>query len=483
MEHHQIVDRTDSAANWILAKRWLKDCIDNHHKCNTQHAGVEYPTRLIQVYIEGGDRRARLCVTANCLPTGPYIALSHRWGNAEHVPRLTSHNIHQRLTGLDLSSLPKTFVDAIDTARNLNVEWLWIDSLCIIQDSPFDWQQESRVMGRIYEKAMLTISALDAADSAEGLFFHRDKDLSDLPRLRQLFSYPRRDLEVFVPVDCHFWDPVSTGVLARRAWCLQERLLSRRVLHFGKQQLYWECLCQAACEMFPKGVPEFCFQREKRTYEILVKHVDHLIAAENSLPYHHKSTDIQLDTEQAPSHYVSTDVGMAIGQSPTWVLYKTWRRIVESYCRCELTEMSDKLVAVAGLAQRMQSMLGDSYLAGLWRQNILSELLWYVESPSFKNFRPQPYRAPSWSWASMEGPITYSGDKTCVSLASLLEAKVTPSDPNNFFGQIESGFLRVRGNDALVPFSFQQSYQSYHTFIHNLPWMTESSIMASKEAP
>ncbi|PSS18829.1 hypothetical protein M430DRAFT_101556, partial [Amorphotheca resinae ATCC 22711] len=171
------------------------------------------PTRVIDVDIQNGSNEVRLFHP----PKGynfPYVALSHCWGTSK-VPiscKTTRGNILNHQKQILTSNLPSTFQDAVYIARKLNIRYLWIDSLCIIQDDADDWEIESAKMASIYQNAYLTIAATASASSQDSLLN---------PRL------PATSLR--------------KSPLLRRAWAFQEMILSPRVLHFAEDQLYWQC--------------------------------------------------------------------------------------------------------------------------------------------------------------------------------------------------------------------------------------------------
>jgi hypothetical protein len=181
---------------------------------------------------------------------GKYIALSHCWGNlpVEDKKRFctTRENIDHRQRGFSISDLPKTFQDAIEVTRELRVPYLWIDSICIIQYDSDDWEQESRRMERVFSSAYCTIAATSAPDSNAGFL---ERNVSSEYALVQDASGRR----VYVCGDMDdFEDDVEKAQLNTRAWVMQERVLSRRTIHFTANQTYWECGEGVYCENFTR---------------------------------------------------------------------------------------------------------------------------------------------------------------------------------------------------------------------------------------
>lgn len=166
---------------------------------------------------------------------------------------------------------------------------------------------------------------------------------------------------------------VSRSLINSRAWVLQERLLSPRVIHFGPQQLFWECCTKDAAEIYPDGVPSQIYNRRRRI---------------NNL---------------APNCLVGVETG-----SDRKAAYKSRARIVEAFTACSLTCPNDRLVALSGIAKALRSILDHEYIAGMWCRYLDHELLWVVRldlGPDAPEAPDIPYRAPSGSWAAVDGPV------------------------------------------------------------------------------
>jgi len=185
----------------LLYREWLRRCNRCHKHIDSYIAML--PTRVIDVGDNDNSECVRLRIT-NGKARGRYISLSHRW--QKDTPTTTTTNLNDRRKAIKLNDLPKTFQDVIRITRRLGVRYLWIDSLCIIQDSSLDWSVESRKMGRLYASAYCTIAA--QCVSKTGGSFEQD---------------------------------VENGELSHRGWILQERALSRRTIHLAGEQTYWEC--------------------------------------------------------------------------------------------------------------------------------------------------------------------------------------------------------------------------------------------------
>jgi Heterokaryon incompatibility protein (HET) len=245
-----------------LSSRWLDECQFNHNKCRGAPRDDKFlPTRLIDVGEPGKNVEPLLYVpdgNEKC-PAEHYMTLSHCWGPkeiAEKVPRLLLANLKDRMTQIVTSDLPATFQHAIAITRKLGIRYLWIDSLCIIQDSDeqSDWLRESARMGDVYANSYCNIAATAAKDGTMGCFSERNPILVNPLRIE--VSWSGLTAGTYCAIDGDMWDrEVDCAPLNQRAWVFQERFLTPRNLSFGARRLFWECQERRACETFPTGLP------------------------------------------------------------------------------------------------------------------------------------------------------------------------------------------------------------------------------------
>jgi len=333
-----------------------------------------------------------------------YLALSHRWGNSDRLDqtKTVKGNYKQNLQAIPISSLPLTFQHAIQITREFDCRYIWIDSLCIIQDSREDWFAESQLMDNIYQRADITLAAIDATSAESGCYSDRD-GLSIRPCRVKIYRPPEEfDTYFGIPGDMFAFPTVRFDVnrsnyrrfasLDGRGWCLQERVLSTRVLSYGRDGLYWECGMTDASEIAPEGI-EPDSRSTGNEYMRVLKQLT--IGADNSGRH------------------------MSDFKDP----HRAWHLLVEDYSRRRLTQDADKLIAMAGVVKSLSGPKGDVCRAGVWEKYIWRDLMWLVVQPTtlLKRFITSggimpPYGplgrrldssvAPTWSWASVEGSIS-----------------------------------------------------------------------------
>ncbi|RBR23746.1 uncharacterized protein FIESC28_03451 [Fusarium coffeatum] len=345
---------------------WLQHCQHSHSQCNSHNPSMQLwrPTRLLDVHTEE-YLNWRLCVTSkDTIPSSPisYLTLSYRWSPTPQI-RLLSSNLEKLRQGLPIADLPVLFQDVIYVARQFSIRYIWIDALCIIQDSKDDWERESPMMRHVYSNSVCTIAASGSGSSDDSLFHDRDLDFIKAGKVKS-------SLFTGQPEPYYIWDrsyferQILEGGLRTRGWVFQEWFLSPRILYFGRHQLIWECRTLHRCEVFPGGVPGY--QSPK-----------------------------QMSMEMVPS--TRTENQMPDDKAGLWV------DLINQYTKCNLTFPSDRLNAMAGIAKLFEEVTGDQYVAGLWKSRFIELLDWAVVICSAPPSRK--YRAPSWSWAHVGGAV------------------------------------------------------------------------------
>ncbi|KAF2018255.1 HET-domain-containing protein [Aaosphaeria arxii CBS 175.79] len=394
-----------------FARRCIQDCLTNpkHEACRrTSTSTVLGPKRLIDVGRVG--RPIRLIDTHE--KKAQYAALSHCWGKGPTLTA-TKSNWQKLSSNIPFDALPSLFQDAIIITRQLGLRYLWIDSLCIIQDSVRDWETESTKMGSIYENGHITISATSSGDGSAHCLQERRKPVKisyENTKGKEHIMGARLVLEHHPNLEeCEPAKPF--GPLTKRAWTLQEHVLSTRVLHYTPTELLFECKTSYRCECLParKNYPT--------TPALIPK-------ALSSLKTNKKHDGI----------------------------WDVWQRILETYSHRNLTVASDKLPAISGIAKTIQKATGSSYLGGLWADHLASDLLWNSMLPRTgegTSYALESYRAPTFSWASVDAPITYYApdDDERLHFKSLLKIITTTISPAglNPLGTVSAGSIRILG--------------------------------------
>lgn len=394
----------DSPANLALVARWLDKCWATHSSCREALANPALPNRLLDVGQAPGS--IWLCLSSDLeIPatTGKirYAALSHCWGEKNKPPMTRKENLTGMLAGFPDALLPRTFFDAVFITRQLGLRYLWIDSLCIVQDDKAEVEQECARMNLVYANAWITFSASDARDCTDGLFASRT--MQPVPLVWTMDDDTERSLVVFVyPSTSIRWAEEIDGPLQKRAWVLQERELSPRIIHYTKRCLMWECKMAAASE----GVPRMgLFKDDQRLGEGKTLQTRRLLDRQGRTPYSTYSSEASLLRD-----WVDT------------VVHADWGLVVEQYSARNLSVPEDRLPGIAGMAAEWKRINPkDEYLAGLWQDDIFRGLMWFpcmdrlCKAPmprtaptSVVTLWPPPtkYRGiPSWSWASYDGPV------------------------------------------------------------------------------
>ncbi|KAK3386564.1 heterokaryon incompatibility protein-domain-containing protein [Podospora didyma] len=376
-----LTSSNSSERSLVNCREWMAQC--------TCHSGklAPLPKRLIDVRFDP----PRLIETNGEL--GLYACLSHCWGGSKPGCLTTESTFERNLGGIP--DLPPTFWDAIDFTRRLNIAFIWIDSVCIIQDNETDWAEQSGLMCDIYRNSYLTLCATSSAHDNAGCYSTATS--GSVTRLSTpielIFPTPDGASQTRTVYVCAenslcathwqdtFWTPnmdmnrharhkrkdfSPIFPLLSRAWAFQERLLSPRLVHFTCGELRWECTEWSSCEC------EFT-----STAKPLMRCIFQLAIS-------------GITTKTSPG---------------TLNLITLWHLIVGQYVTLTLTKETDVLPALSGVARIFQGRRpGDEYLAGLWRESLIPDLAWAVSKPGKHGTfarRVSDARIPTWSWASL----------------------------------------------------------------------------------
>ncbi|KAJ8133260.1 hypothetical protein O1611_g364 [Lasiodiplodia mahajangana] len=401
---------TGSEKHMIQARTWVDDCVHHHPLCHaTDSHQLEYPSRLLFVVpnpkVPGGPPKIRLESIDKSRPRVKYLALSHCWGGASPF-KLKHANFEECSKNIDYQNVSKNIQDAVQVVQNLGFSYLWVDSLCIIQDCYHDWKREGSKMGDIYAGAFATIASTGAATSDGGCFHERA--MSSLKPCQVGISSSEALLLIRRDDISDFRRSVDHAPLNQRGWVLQERLLSHRILHFGADMMYWECAQRSASELNPAGYvykrypdelygnfipaptpvdieePVNAFNKWTRTelvrrrlpapdlegeaQPMLNKTSKHNAGFwKENRRYDHQpwSCDKQDQRYRTPlERMLNCEKPSSIPES-IWLM-QCWYDIVETYTRAKLSFSSDRTLALAGIVGKIKREKKLIPIAGLW---------------------------------------------------------------------------------------------------------------------
>jgi hypothetical protein len=395
----------------------IEECLKEHKVCAKYFNAEEcIPSRVLdlQCFSDSGDLR----LYESQGETEPYATLSHCWGTAQMLMTTQKATLNSRKERIHFDDLPRSFQDAVIITRGLKIRYLWIDSICIVQDSIEDWAEQSAHMARIYKSALVTLAFTDYKDAYQPIL--RDRPV--LPNCKMGDEMPNIYLRSIYPRVDHSASPHepskiltephailgNSSCLGSRAWAFQERLLSRRVLNYTRDQLIWEC--------------RECIKREANVFA-------------------------------GKSYMNLPDV-----ESKKKDVYRFWFGVVEYFSKCALTFSRDIFPALSGIASEVNSLLNDTYIAGMWKSDLRAALLW---KPAEYGTVVSEYRAPSWSWASLSGDIKYDilregylGEDQIQNLPHDRDIRILAHHvhqvTSDSLGMIDEASLKIRGYCAPV---------------------------------
>ena len=351
---------------------WLQKC-DLRHKCMSQRREQQnddfsLPTRVLDI---SNLERLRLDA-AERMSSKRYAALSYCWGQFEGnklAPWCTvTGNLRSRSERFSIDDLPKTIRDAVQVTRELDVQYLWVDSLCIVQGQDGDWEQESQRMEQVFASAYFTIAATSPTHSREGF-------LGVQTNSKDLLVRDGEDRVAYIS-SLDFDRDVENTALYKRAWVTQERFLSPRTIHFSRGQVYGEC---------GEGI----------------------CAGDNIFLHCNKYTEkyFRLDPvfreRIRSSGFITTQAFL--------------EDVIEDFSQRGISVATDRAIAMSGLLARIAKTLPSPIHHGVIGWHLHRYLLWErvtkqrtVKIDYAKSTR---LKIPSWSWMVYEGGIRFVSNK------------------------------------------------------------------------
>lgn len=441
----------------------LAKCLSNHDTCTNPDEN-HLPTRLLVVDNDAPDR----VFVHECAPDdrGSYVALSYCWGKKTTQTMLLMSNREEfKSKGVVVSTLPKTIQDSIVATRKLGIKYLWIDSLCIIQDSAADKDNEIAGMASIYRNATITISAAATTDCGDGFLEDRaDVQLRIENSMRlPLMDTAETDTQVVIDYVYVCPEPQLGYKLKRfdeepinnRAWTYQESTLAERLIIFGSGPPQWHCKEDwriYGLDIHPDDLPHpMCV-----TTTMKIAMQNRSIVPEATMKY--------LERPDPPKD--------EIGLLPSWM------PLLENYSKRDLSVRTDKLLAISALAAEKKSPGNGTYAAGLWEASLPRSLLWrrhsdidrketaqhanrlewlrtrlfdstvYIDVVKASSWSSR-YIAPTWSPMSATEPIAFEAaatqteDEYHTSLVTINNIHIDPTTPLNPFGRLDFAYLDV----------------------------------------
>jgi len=435
--------------------RWIQDCGETHPNCRdhpSQPAESEMrclPTRIVRV---GSTNRNPHLHISETQQNDRYVALSHCWGEIPQIRTLKA-NIEQYKEEIIVESLSKTFQDALYVTRRLGIDYIWIDSLCIVQDDQDDWLRESERMGSIYANAYITLAATSAADGNGGL-----------DSVRPSFNWVKfpchgsdetQGYMWFTDASWTFKTDLDEAPLNTRGWVFQEKILSQRIIHFASSQVYWECRQRFFGEEYDNEVGYVGGALKPSRFWAILNAISHL----ETSPF---------EPEEVLYEVEWPNLSMA-------GFYEAWRSFVGYYSTRNFTKKSDRLIALLGVIRVVEKQTGLRCIDGHWKDDscqFVLELMWFPKEQRTLSVLDDDTRSrmcSSWSWASLEGPIEkglytdnienfggYDPEDCDLHLMAIEgEAHLPwPSHPLKVSGMLETVY---RGEHGVDEFSFQHS--------------------------
>lgn len=403
--------------------------------CSIQPSGF-VPTRLISIDPEATPLR----LVESSAIKGPYATLSYCWGGAKPLST-TKANLSARLHHIPEDSLPVVFHQAVQLARNLDIPYIWIDSLCIIQDSVEDWETESQRMSLYYKNGSINIAA-GTSDNPDIPFIKHIDDTWCPISVKVHDSQEKPSLINIKRLPYGWVSNRDLGAMFTRAWTFQESLFAPRTISFASQGVFWSCA---------NGYSDSDSLLDWSTQEAL-----------------------------APAMYLFPPFGGS--EKPE---LGAWRSLIEIYSNRLLTFPTDKLPAISGAAAHLYERLHCPYLAGHWYDDLPHSLVWSLVDRTLSQLEhvPREYVAPSWSWASVtqgiRNPWGTGTNGMLSSVAKLLEVHCHVPGKNPY-GRVSSGFIDLRGMVVPIVVILDQEY--YGTKTPDWEFVADSTLRKSGDS-
>jgi hypothetical protein len=448
-------------------RRWLHNCQQNHRKCTPASVSRNSPTRLLEVSKLDSLRLIETSVAEQGKAVA-YAALSYCWGGPQPF-QLTQTNRSAMLAGFEVALLPQTLQDAVRVCRELNLCFLWIDALCIVQDDEMDRMTEIAKMPAVYGNATVSIAATSAERVSDGFL-----------QPRQLVKDPEQAFKIHCTRQGIAFGSVSLfqarepypEPLYKRAWAFQERSLPPRTLEFRTFQVVWICKEANRDSNHTDGWMSKAFE-VPATWSAVAELASRDRFRGGSLTYrffHSNGTarlsDMRMQKSGEPVSFIEGRMPFY----PNVTRRRTWFDDVTVYSGRKLTDVRDWPLAISGVAEDLGRRTSDTYLAGLWRSTLLAGLMWTPWAHDIEPRecqQPADFLGPSWSWLSFRGPVFWwvDGDpETIQQEAEILDARTKPLLAEAPYGAVVEGSARIKLRARMIGLQVGHS-DSMETFL------------------
>ena len=389
-----------------IVNTWLRECTTDHANCSAWMPR-SLPARVLDLGSAGEVERVQLYVTKR--EAAIYACLSHSWGKRPATLVMTQERLEAFRNEIPWEELETetTYIEAIEYCRRLHIRYLWIDSLCIIQNEKNDWLQESVQMATYFGGCAVCLAATSASDHSGGCSVKAQKSLKFAGTGGDNLPYCVFAREV-IPHPTYLSWADHNFPLFKRAWIFQERRLAPRVLHFGPKELFFECESANRCQC---GL----------------------------------MNGTAVGSVNSPSDQTNRPSFDNLG-----AVSQYWHSMISAYSRLDITFAADRLTAFSGMAKSLRDRTSPvplgQYYAGLWAKTFVPDLLWRVNEPgkSRRQQRPGTYVAPTWSWASVTEQVEFPDNSYARDVVEILDVQTTPLGKDET-GQLSHGRLTLRG--------------------------------------
>jgi hypothetical protein len=472
-----------SKASSATAIGWLRNCLHNHESCKPPTEVQKPPKRLINV---GNESRDPFLVEIS--PSSQdvqWVSLSYCWGGKTHTQEKSSFKLARDTmsmlkNGISMKRLDATIRDAILVTRALEISYIWIDALCIIQkesiverdreaqrerdeEATRDWNEEAPRMSAIYGGSMVTLVVANSISATKG--FLDERKLQYIPILRPMnpvveFRDKEPSAKVFLSLEWDKSEDELNGPWSKRGWTMQEGLLPNRLLHYASSQMIWKCREE---QRFERGVTKSLQDEVAET----LKYSDDISFGSGWL----WKLDTFMQFKRFPDYLPNNPNYPFISKRE---IFRLWYQLIEDYTQREFFDERNRLVAFSGLARIFGETIGSNeYVAGLWKPDLIRGLMWHTKGAKLVPLQQQSSKRSflSWSWASVGGRLvknSHMSSENFITLSKVVDVEVNLIDPRDAFGPFKGGRVTITGPLKRLPRLYNKDWKCAEESISKL---------------